>query len=140
MMCLTPPSVARLTSLRSAHAAGAKSMAYAPHVMHANKDLTKIEGFDTIDQTDDTFYLIAAWGRYAQLAGSEGVAMTADFYPLLRDYALHYLAPGAKSFGQPPIGGNVTYWNDTLSLLWNPNLEVIAHPSSSDSTSLTQRL
>ena len=31
---------------------------------------------------------------------------------------MHYVAPGAKS-----TAGNVTYWNDTLSLLWNPNLE-----------------
>jgi hypothetical protein len=25
--------------------------------------LDRIVGYDTIDQTDDTFYLIAAWGR-----------------------------------------------------------------------------
>ena len=112
-----------LASLKTAHATGDKSNAYAPHVMRANQNLTKIEGFDTTDQTDGTFYLITAWGRYTQLAGDDGVAMTTEFYPLLRSYALHYLAPGAKSFGRPPIGGNVTYWNETLLLLWNPNLE-----------------
>ena len=54
--------------------------------------------------------------------------MEADFYPLLRNYTLHYLAPGARSLGfggtpqAPNIGGNVSYWNSSLSLVWNPNL------------------
>lgn len=51
-----------LQQLKEAYKPGASFNSYAPHVMTANKELTKIVGFDTRDQTDDTFYLIAAWG------------------------------------------------------------------------------
>jgi hypothetical protein len=102
-------------------------LSYAPHVMHANKALTEIVSFDEIDQTDDTFYLITAFGRYCEATGD--TKMRADFYELLKNYTLHYLAPGARSFGKggnvshPAVGGGVLYWNASLSLLWNPNLE-----------------
>lgn len=51
------------------------------------------------------------------------------YYDLLAGYAMHYLADGARSLGfggapaDPHIGGGVLYWNESLSLLWNPNLE-----------------
>ena len=102
-------------------------LSYAPHVMQGNKALDKIVSFEKTDQTDGTFYLIAAYGRYCEATGD--AAMRADFYGLLKKYALHYLAPGARSLGEggtpgnPQKGGGVLYWNETLSLLWNPNLE-----------------
>lgn len=102
-------------------------LSYAPHVMQANKALTEIVSFDKIDQTDDTFYLIAAYGRYCEVTGD--AKLRADFYDLLKNYTLHYLAPGARSLGkggtvsQPATGGGVLYWNASLSLLWNANLE-----------------
>jgi hypothetical protein len=110
------------------HYSPATFLSYAPHVMHANKKLTEIISFDSIDQTDDTFYLVAAWGHYLDLA--KDTAMRADFYDLLKNYTLHYFAPGARSYGKPPgtpakpkAGGGVMYWNESLSLVWNPNLE-----------------
>eukprot|EP00040_Diaphanoeca_grandis_P030357 m.179339 g.179339 ORF g.179339 m.179339 type:complete len:802 (-) comp31971_c0_seq3:129-2534(-) len=118
-----------LSTLNQASLDGSPFLSYAPHVMNANKNLTKILGFDTRDQTDDTFYLIVAWGRYLELSLDFDGDLAKDYYPLLKNYTLHYLAPGARSFGYQPgskdskIGGNVLYWNDTLSLLWNANLE-----------------
>ena len=97
-----------LASLQAAYQPGSYR-SYAPHVMTADKTLRKIVGFDSVDQTDDTFYLIAAWGRYVQLAGD--AALQADFYGLLRNYSLHYLAAGARSLGEggtpaaPAYGG-----------------------------------
>ena len=102
-------------------------LSYAPHVMQANKALTEIVSFDKIDQTDDTFYLIAAYGHYCEVTGD--AKLRADFYELLKNYTLHYLAPGARSLGKggtvshPASGGGVLYWNESLSLLWNANLE-----------------
>lgn len=124
-----------LSSLLEAFAPSNKFSTYAPHVMTANKNLTKIVSFDTRDQTDDTFYLITAWGRYIQLINATGhdhemskaADMAGKYYDLLKNYALHYLAPNARSVGFMSHGqlhgGNVLYWNSTLSLLWNPNLE-----------------
>lgn len=101
---------------------------YAPHVMQADANLTHIVSCDLRDQTDDSFYLIAAWGLYVNR--TKDYAMEELYYPLLKGYSKHYLAPGARSFGfggvdpsKPHIGGGVLYWNDSLSLLWNPNLE-----------------
>ena len=37
--------------------------------MQANKALTQIISFDSIDQTDDTFYLIAACNPHDDIAG-----------------------------------------------------------------------
>lgn len=105
-------------------------LSYAPHIMQGNRALTEIVSFDSIDQTDDTFYLIAAYGRYCEATGD--TALRADFYELLKNYTMHYFAPGARSFGKtghngtataPFAGGGVLYWNVSLSLLWNPNLE-----------------
>jgi hypothetical protein len=65
--------------------------------------------------------------RYVQLSGD--AALQADFYGLLRNYSLHFLAHGARSLGQggtpgqPAYGGGVLFWNESLSLLWNANLE-----------------
>ena len=45
------------------------------------------------------------------------------------NYTLHYLAAGARSLGRggtpsaPQHGGGVLYWNESLGLLWNANLE-----------------
>ena len=64
---------------------------YAPHVMQANKNLTEIVSEDTTDQTDDSFYLICAWGRY--LERSDDASMRADFYGLLSN------RPGLKHVG-----------------------------------------
>ena len=66
--------------------------------MQANKALTQIISFDSIDQTDDTFYLIAAWGRYIEQTSD--TRLRDDFYVLLKNYTLHYFAPGARSLGQ----------------------------------------
>eukprot|EP01052_Picozoa_sp_SAG31_P046082 SAG31_NODE_8670_length_1410_cov_1.341724_2_plen_360_part_00 len=103
-------------------------LSYAPHVMQANKELTRIISFDTIDQTDDTFYLIAAYGLYLQRTGD--TELRDDYYDLLKKYALHYFANGARSMGggggspqHPKKGGHVLYWNESLSLIWNANLE-----------------
>ena len=110
------------------HFAAGSFLSYAPHVMQANKELTQIVSFDTIDQTDDTFYLIAAYGLYLQRTGD--AKLRADFYGLLKNYTLHYFSHGARSLGggggspqHPGKGGGVLYWNDSLSLVWNPNLE-----------------
>jgi hypothetical protein len=116
-----------LTQLRQNYHRGPSFLSYAPHVMQANQALTKIVSFDEIDQTDDTFYLIAAYGYYCEITND--TAMRSEFYALLRNYTLHYLAPGARSLGKggtpshPKAGGHVLYWNSSLSLLWNPNLE-----------------
>lgn len=46
----------------------ARSGGYAPHVMVGNPPaLDKIVSLDVIDEADDTFYLIAAWGRYVMI-------------------------------------------------------------------------
>jgi hypothetical protein len=45
--------------------------------------------YDTRDQTDGTFYLIAAWGRYVNL--TRDTTMEEKYYPLLANYTLHYL-------------------------------------------------
>ena len=90
--------------------------------MQANKALTQIISFDSIDQTDDTFYLIAACnphdcrrrlgcivarvpaiivrtgGRYIEQTSD--MRLRDDFYVLLKNYTLHYFAPGARSLGQ----------------------------------------
>ena len=51
-----------LGNLKSFYKPGASWNSYAPHVMQADANLTHIKSCDTRDQTDDTFYLIAAWG------------------------------------------------------------------------------
>lgn len=97
---------------------------YAPHVMVGNPPaLDKIVGVDVIDQADDTFYLISAWGRYTELSGDH--SLETAFYPLLRNFTRHYCAGGARSTGSKGTEGHggVPYFNTTLSLLWNPNLE-----------------
>eukprot|EP00039_Didymoeca_costata_P007405 m.99424 g.99424 ORF g.99424 m.99424 type:complete len:763 (+) comp13674_c0_seq11:167-2455(+) len=113
-----------LTSLSDAYNASGQ-LSYAPHVMTADKNLDKIISFDTRDQTDDTFYLISAWGRYVNLTGDMETAR--DFYGVLKNYSLHYIRNDARSGGFPEggkiIGGGVLYWNQSLNLLWNPNLE-----------------
>ena len=91
------------------------------------QDRDKFVSFDTRDQSDDTFYAVTSWCRYVN-ATDDG-QMEADFYPLLANYSLHYFTAGARSLGfggtpaSPNIGGGVPYWNESLNLLWNPNLE-----------------
>jgi len=46
--------------------------------------------------------LIAAYGRYIEL--TDDTAMRSDFYDLLKNYTLHYFAPGARSLGKPGKG------------------------------------
>ncbi len=57
----------------------------------------KFVSFDTLDQSDDTFYAVSSWCRYVNATGD--AAMEADFYELLANYSLHYFAPGARSLG-----------------------------------------
>ena len=116
-----------LSQLSRFYEAGESFNSYAPHTMTVDHNLTKAVSLGTIDQTDDTFYLITAWGLYLNRTGD--ASMRADYYPLLKGYAGHYLGPGARSLGSggtvhnPAKGGGVPYWNATLGLLWNPNLE-----------------
>lgn len=116
-----------LSQLQLLYEPGRSYDSYAPHVMTADANLSKIVSLDTIDQTDATFYLITAWGRYVQLTAD--TQMERDYYALLSKYATHYLAPNASSLGSggspshPQKGGGVPYFNQSLSLLWNANLE-----------------
>ena len=54
--------------------------------------------------------------------------MTADFYPLLKNYSLHYLAPGARSLGfvdgkHQQRGGGVLSASTTCIVLDEARLE-----------------
>ena len=60
-------------------------LSYAPHVMQGNKALDKIVSFDKIDQTDDTFYLIAAYGRYCEATGDAAMVRILIDFRLLCD-------------------------------------------------------
>jgi hypothetical protein len=67
------------------------------------------------EETDGALYVIAGWGRTVAVTGD--TSLEVDFYQTLKTYMTYYFAPGAKSSTGTP------YWNDTLGLLWNPDLE-----------------
>lgn len=52
-----------LSQLQGLYEPGKSFNSYAPHVMTADKTLSKIVSVDARDQTDDTFYLISAVSR-----------------------------------------------------------------------------
>ena len=107
---------------------GKSFASYAPHVAYSNKNRSQFMSFDRRDQTDDTMYLAVTWCRYVNASGDPN-AMESDFYALMSNWTNHYLSVGARSLGfggtpsAPKIGGGVLYWNSSLKLLWNANLE-----------------
>lgn len=88
---------------------------YAPHVMTADASLSRIVSFDMADQTDGTMHLAVAFSRYVELSGDSILGRT--FFPTVSKLLNHYAAPSAVNVGGVP------YFNASLGLLFNPNLE-----------------
>ena len=95
----------------------AANLSYAPHVMTADENLTHIVSFDLADQTDGTFHLAAVFVAYWRATGDNATA--ARFFPLLARLVNHYVGAGAVLTPGP----GPAYFNATLGLLFNPNLE-----------------
>jgi len=96
---------------------GAAGLGYAPHVMTADANLTRIVSFDMADQTDGTMHLCLAFVSYWRASGDADFA--SEYFPLLARLLDHYVAPGATL----PHPNAPLYYNSTLGLLLNPNLE-----------------
>ena len=78
---------------------------------------TKIVGVDSNEETDGAFYVIAAWGRVVAVTGD--ASLERDFFGTLKTYMDFYFPAGP-----PTISSKGTpYWNESLGLLWSPNLE-----------------
>lgn len=78
---------------------------------------TKIVDVDANEETDGAFYVIAAWGRVVAVTGD--TSLEDDFFSTLKTYMDFYFPAGA-----PPVSSTGTaYWNESLGLLWTPNLE-----------------
>lgn len=88
---------------------------YAPHVLIADPSLSRIVSLDMADQTDGTMHLAITFARY--LAAGGDARLGAAFYPTVARLLNHYAAPAAANVGGVP------YFNATLGLLFNPNLE-----------------
>ena len=108
------PTVGRVLNftLSAIEAAGVD---YAPHVMTADAGLDRIVALDMADQTDGTMHLAVTVARFLELGGDP--ALGRAFYPTVRRLLNHYAAPHAANVGGVP------YFNATLGLLFNPNLE-----------------
>jgi len=98
-------------------AIAAADLDYAPHVMVSDANLTRIEGFDMADQTDGTMHLAAAFVAYWRASGDG--ALAAQFFPVVARLLDHYARPNATL----PHPGAPAYFNATLGLMFNPNLE-----------------
>jgi hypothetical protein len=85
--------------------------------MTADANLTHIVSFDVADQTDGTMHLCLAFTSYLRASGDS--AFAAEFFPLVARLVDHYVAPGATL----PHPNAPLYYNSTLGLLLNPNLE-----------------
>lgn len=88
---------------------------YAPHVLIADATLSKIVSLDMADQTDGTMHLAAAFARYVGASGD--AAFGRQYYAVVSRLLNHYVSPGAQA------AGGVPYFNQSLRLLFNPNLE-----------------
>ena len=91
------------------------NVSYAPHVLTADATLTRIVALDMADQTDGTMHLAAVFARYVGASGD--TAFGQKYFPVVARLLNHYVAPGAAA------AGGVPYFNQSLRLLFNPNLE-----------------
>eukprot|EP00047_Mylnosiga_fluctuans_P011269 m.20350 g.20350 ORF g.20350 m.20350 type:complete len:544 (-) comp3523_c0_seq2:106-1737(-) len=92
----------------------AANLTSVPHVLLGGPD--NVTGFDMVDQPDGAYSLIISWAEYITRTGD--TAMLADFYPLVSRFLDRYCADGATY-----ANTTIPYFNATLQLLWNPNLE-----------------
>ena len=95
----------------------AANLSYAPHVMISDVNLTHIIDFDMADQTDGSFHLVSLFASYWRMTGD--TSMAALYFPIVSRILNHYVATGARCAG----GAGPAYFNASLGLLFNPNLE-----------------
>jgi hypothetical protein len=86
-------------------------------VLTADKTLSRIVAVDLADQTDRTMHLCLAFAAYVRASGDG--AFASRWYIFVQRLLNHYVSPGAKL----AANGAVPYFNATLNLLFNPNLE-----------------
>lgn len=80
---------------------------------------TKIIGVDANEETDGGFYVISAWGRVVAVTGD--ATLEKDYFATLKTY-LDYYFP-ADDRGATLSSTGTPYWNESMGLLWTPNLE-----------------
>ena len=78
---------------------------------------TKITGVDANEETDGAFYVMVAWGRVVNVTGD--TSLESDFFDTLKTYMDFYFPAGGLAISST----GTAYWNETLGLLWTPNLE-----------------
>ena len=108
-------AIARAALALTLDATVAFNVSYAPHVLIADPTLTRIVSLDMADQTDGTMHLAAAFARY--VAASGDALFGRQYFSVVARLLNHYVKPGATA------EGGVPYYNHTLRLLFNPNLE-----------------
>ena len=108
-------AIARAALALTLDAAVTFNVSYAPHVLIADPTLSRIVSLDMADQTDGTMHLAAAFAHYVAVSGD--AAFGRLYFPVVARLLNHYVAPGACA------QGGVPYYNQTLRLLFNPNLE-----------------
>jgi hypothetical protein len=92
------------------------NVSWPPHVLYGNAALDAIVSVDMADQTDGAMHLILALPHYTRATGDDSLA--AVWFPFVAALLDHYVAPGAS---MAPVGP--AYFNASLGLLFNPNLE-----------------
>jgi hypothetical protein len=88
---------------------------YAPHVMTADPSLSRVVSFDMADQVDGTMHLAITFARF--LAAGGDARLGTAFYRTVARLLNHYAVPRSANVGGVP------YFNVTLGLIFNPNLE-----------------
>ena len=82
---------------------------------------TKIIGTDANEETDGGFYVMSAWGRVVGVTGD--TALERDYFGTLKTYLDWYFPADAKHGSGTLSSTGTPYWNETMGLLWTPNLE-----------------